>query len=87
MSNTTSYASFRQPQDVSVLDAAATTLLSYFLLRVVQWIATSGIFMIFGKVIVIFAISGIAATLLAPSAPPKQKGLNGAHHIISKKHV
>ncbi len=85
MYNTTNYHSLRHSHDVSVLDAAATTLLSYFLLRVIQWILTSNVFIIFGKVILIFAASGIIATLLAPS--PKQKGLNGARDIPSKKHV
>jgi hypothetical protein len=88
MSNTTN-TSLRQPQDVSVVDAAATTLLSYFLLRVIQWILTSNVFIIFGKVLLVFAASGIVAALLtSPSLPPqKQKGLNGAHYIPSKKHV
>jgi hypothetical protein len=84
MYNTTNSPSLRHNPDVSVLDAAATTLLSYFLLRVVQWIVTSNFFIIFGKVILIFAASGIIATLIAPSS---QKGLNGARDIPSKKHV
>jgi hypothetical protein len=86
MYNTTNSHSLRHPHDVSVLDAAATTLLSYFLLRVVQWIVTSNFFIIFGKVLLIFAASGIIATLIAPSVP-NQKGLNGARDIPSKKHV
>jgi hypothetical protein len=86
MYNTTNSPSLRHNPDVSVLDAAATTLLSYFLLRVIQWILTSNFFIIFGKVILIFAASGIIATLLAPSSP-KQKGLNGARDIPTKKHV
>lgn len=85
MHNTTA-ASFRQNQNVSVVDAIATSLLSYFLLSVVQWIVTSGILAIFGKVILIFAASGIVANLLTPSQP-KQKGLNGDHRNTSKKHV
>ena len=88
MSNTTN-TSLRHQQDVSVLDAAATTLLSYFLLRIIQWILTSNVFIIFGKAILIFAASGIVATIFTPSQPssPTQKGLNGDYHIPSKKHV
>ena len=84
MTNTTTFRQLH-PHDGSVLDAAATTLLSYFLLRVVQWIATSGFFIIFGKVILIFALSGIVTIIIAPSQ--SQKGLNGARDIPSKKHV
>jgi hypothetical protein len=86
MSNTTTYPTLRQPQDVSVVDAAATTLLSYFLLRVIQWILTSSFFVIFGKVILVFAVSGIVATLLTSAAPTK-KDLNSKHRNTSKKHV
>ena len=81
MHNTTT-PSLRQPQDVSVADAAATTLLSVFLLRVVQWIATSGL----SKVIFIIAISGMIAMIMG-SPQPTKKGLNGDRHILSKKHV
>ena len=73
MSNTTTYTTLRQPNDISVVDAAATTLLSYILLRVIQWILTSNFFVIFGKVILVFAVSGIVTTLLTPAAA-HQKG-------------
>jgi hypothetical protein len=86
MSNTTTYTILRQPQDVSVVDAAATTLLSYFLLRVIQWFLTSSFFVIFGKVILVFAVSGIVA-ILCTSSPLPKKGLNGEHRNTSKKHV
>ena len=86
MSNTTTYTTLRQPNDISVVDAVATTLLSYLLLRVIQWILTSNFFVIFGKVILVFAVSGIVTTL-GTSSPPTKKGLNGEHRNSSKKHV
>jgi hypothetical protein len=85
MQNTTT-PSLRQPNDISIVDAAATTLLSYVLLRVIQWILTSSFFVIFGKGMLVFAVSGIMA-ILGTSSPPPKKGLNGEHHIISKNHV
>ena len=87
MYNTTTYTSFRHQQDISVGDASATTLFSFFLLRMIQWITTSAITEFIGKMVIIFTLLGIAATLLTPSTTTKQKGLNGAHYIPSKKYV
>lgn len=93
MYNTTAYPTLRAHQDGSVLDAAATTLFSYFLLRVIQWIVTSNFFVIFGKVLFVLISSGIATALLTilftatdPSPKPK-KGLNGAHYNLTKNDV
>lgn len=76
----------RHQQDVSVVDAAATTLMSYLLLRIIQWIVTSNIFAVLGRVLFVILFSGIITTLLT-SVPHKQKGLNNTHDIPIKKHV
>lgn len=90
MTNSTTYTAFRQPQDISVVDAAATTLLSYFLLRVIQWILASNLFAMIGRVILIFTISGIVATLFTsstPTQPSKQRGFNSTYTIYTKNNV
>lgn len=70
---------------MSVGEAAATTLLSYLLVRLIQWIVTSNIFAVLGRVFLVFALSGIVAVMFTPSSPIK--GLNNKHYIPTKKHV
>lgn len=88
MSNATA-TSLRHPSyDVSVGDATASTLLSYFLLRVIQWIVTSGVLIILGRAFFVFAVSGMVAILMTgTTARASKRGFNDKQPIISKKHV
>jgi hypothetical protein len=85
MSNTTTYTSLRHQHDVSVGDASATTLLSYFLLRIIQWILASGINELFNTIFLIFTLAGIAVSLLTPTT--SKKDFNNQNDTIRKKYV